>query len=161
MEALLVWLEGSALGHLLRTAGVWTYGVVNLAHILGIATLFGSVLVLDLRLLGAWRRVPLAALERPALTLAACGLAIAATSGVALITTNATEYIGNPFLLLKFVAIGLALANVLAVQFLPAWRARAATPEHGRQRIMLGVVGGTSLACWTAAVAAGRMIGYW
>jgi hypothetical protein len=161
LEALLVWLEGTALGQLMRTAGVWTYGVVNLAHILGIATLFGSVLVLDLRLLGAWRRVPLAALERPALTLAACGFALAVTSGVALITTNATEYLGNPFLLIKFGAIGLGLLNVVVVQFLPAWRARAAESSDTRQRLALGVVGGTSLACWTAAVAAGRMIGYW
>jgi hypothetical protein len=161
LEALLVWLEGTALGQLMRTAGVWTYGVVNLAHILGISTLFGSVLVLDLRLLGAWRRVPLAALERPVLTLAACGFALAVTSGFALITTNATEYVGNPFLPIKFTAIGLGLLNVVAVQFLPAWRARAAEPAVGRQRLALGVVGGTSLACWIVAVAAGRMIGYW
>ena len=156
-----MWLEGSALGQLMRTSGVWTYGVVNLAHILGLATLFGSVLVLDLRLLGAWRRVPLAALERPALTLAACGFAIAVTSGVSLITTNATEYIGNPFLAIKFTAIGLGLLNVSAVQFLPAWRVRSAEPQVGRQSLALGVIGGTSLACWTVAVAAGRMIGYW
>ena len=154
-----MWLEGSALGHLMRTAGVWTYGAVNLVHILGIATLFGSVLVLDLRLLGAWRRVPLAALETPALTLAACGFALAVLSGVALITTNATEYLGNPFLPIKFTAIGLGLANVIIVQFLPAWRARAAGSQA--DRLTLQVVGGTSLACWTVAVAAGRMIGYW
>ena len=61
MDALLVWLEGSPLGELMRSSGVWTYGVLNLVHILSVATLFGSVLVLDLRLLGAWRQVPLAA----------------------------------------------------------------------------------------------------
>ncbi len=32
---------------------------MNLVHILGISSLFGSVLVLDLRLLGVWRHVPL------------------------------------------------------------------------------------------------------
>ena len=52
MHDLLSWAEASALGHLMRESGAWTYAVVNLAHILGIATLFGSVLVLDLRLLG-------------------------------------------------------------------------------------------------------------
>jgi len=161
LEALLVWLEGSALGQLMRTSGVWAYGVVNLFHILGVATLFGSVLALDLRLLGLWRRVPLAALERPTLTLAACGFALAACSGVALISTNGTEYIGNPFLTIKLSAIGLGLANIAAVQFLPAWRTRASEPLGSRQRFALGVVGATSLACWVGAVAAGRMIGYW
>ena len=47
----------------MRDSGVWTYGVVNLAHILGIAMLFGAIVVLDLRLLGVWRAVPLAALQ--------------------------------------------------------------------------------------------------
>ena len=44
------WLQGSALGHFMRESGAWTYAIVNLAHILGVASLFGSVLVLDLRL---------------------------------------------------------------------------------------------------------------
>ena len=52
MRELLTWLEGSGLGYAMRSAGVWSYGVANLIHILGVATLFGSVLVLDLRLLG-------------------------------------------------------------------------------------------------------------
>lgn len=159
MEALLVALEGSALGQLMRTSGVWTYGVVNLFHIVSVATLFGAALLLDLRLLGVWRSVPLAALDRPTLTLAVVGFVGAVLSGVSLITTNATEYIGNPFLLVKFVAIGVALANVAVAQALPAWRRRA-DPEAGGAGV-LAAIGGVSLASWLAAVAAGRMIGYW
>jgi hypothetical protein len=161
LEALLVWLEGTSLGDLMRTSGVWAYGVVNLAHILGVATLFGGVLVLDLRLLGLWSQVPLSALEKPAVGLASCGFAIAIASGMGLVTTNATEYLGNPFLAVKFAAIGLGLLNVIAVQVLPAWRQRAVVPLTPRARATLAVVGATSLACWLTAVAAGRMIGYW
>jgi hypothetical protein len=158
---LLVWLEGSGLGQLMRSSGVWAYGSVNLVHILGVATLFGSVLALDLRLLGVWRRVPLAAIETPTVPLALCGFVLAVASGAALISTNGSEYLGNPFLIIKFSAIGLALANVIAVQFVPAWRTRAVEPHGPRQRLALGVIGGASLACWLSAVAAGRMIGYW
>ena len=161
MEPLLVWLEGSALGQLMRASGVWAYGVVNLLHIFGIATLFGSVLAFDLRLLGCWRRVPLAALERPTLTLAACGFAVAVASGLTLLSANGSEYVGNPFLEIKFAAIGLGLLNIAAAQFLPAWRARAVEPHGASQRLALRVLGATSLACWLGAVAAGRMIGYW
>ena len=53
---------------------------------------------------------------------------------LALITTNATEYVGNPFLLIKFAAIGLGVLNVIAMQFLPAWRRRAAEPPVARER---------------------------
>ena len=59
MHDVLAWLESSALGMFMRGSGPWTYPVVNLIHILGVATLFGAVLILDLRLLGVWRRAPL------------------------------------------------------------------------------------------------------
>ena len=52
------WLQASALGHFMRESSVWTYAIVNLTHILGVASLFGSVLVLDLRLVGVGRRRP-------------------------------------------------------------------------------------------------------
>lgn len=158
---MLAWLEGSALGQLMRASGVWAYGVVNLVHIFGIATLFGSVLAFDLRLIGLWRRVPLAALERPTFALATCGFAVAVASGVTLLSTNGSEYVGNPFLALKFTAIGLGLANIVVAQFLPAWRTRAVEPHGRRQRFALRVLGATSLVCWLGAVAAGRLIGYW
>jgi hypothetical protein len=161
LEALLVWLEGSGLGQLMRTSGVWTYGVVNLVHILGVATLLGAVLMLDLRLLGVWRRVPLAMLEKPAVSLGVCGFAVAVASGVCLVTTNATEYLANPFVPIKFAAIGLGVVNVLGVQALAAWRERHADPLPARARAVLATAGGVSLACWLAAASAGRMIGYW
>jgi len=157
----LVWLQGSLLGELMRGSGVWAYGVVNLVHILSVATLFGSVLVLDLRLLGAWKRVPLAALEQPTIPLAIAGFCCAAFSGVCLITTNATEYRGNPFVLIKFAAIALGLLNVAVVASLPAWRVRHADPLPPNHRRALAAAGGASLACWVTAAAAGRMIGYW
>jgi hypothetical protein len=158
---ILAWLEGSALGEAMRGAGVWSYGLVNLAHILGISALFGSVLVLDLRLLGIWRHVPIAAIATPVGPVAATGFVAAAASGVCLIATNGTEYIGNPFLYVKFPAIGLGLLNVGVLQLLPAWRARAARPLTARERQQLAAAGGVSLTCWLAAIAAGRMVGYW
>ncbi len=161
MTSLLGWLEGSGLGELLRSSGVWTYGVINLFHIAGVATLFGSVLLLDLRLLGAWRGLPLATLTRPTIPLAAIGFVLAALAGIGMLCFNAGEYIGNPFLLIKFPAIGLGLANALVVSRLPAWRERASREPTDRERRQLAVAGGVSLVCWVTALAAGRLIGYW
>jgi hypothetical protein len=157
----LAWLEGSALGHAMRGSGVWTYGVVNLAHILGVSSLFGSVLLLDLRLLGLWRRVPIAILAGPTVPVAAAGFALAAASGVCLLATNATEYRGNPFLLIKFPAIALGLLNVVVLNRLPVWRTRRLREPTAHERRQLTIAGGLSLASWLTAVAAGRMIGYW
>ena len=161
MPELLAWLESSLLGHAMRESGVWTYGIVNLTHILGVSSLFGSVLVLDLRLLGAWRSVPLAQIARPTVPVAFTGFVVAITSGACMIATNATEYVGNPFLYIKFPAIGLGILNVAALNFLPAWKARKTRDLSSNEQLQLAVTGGVSLLCWLTAVSAGRMIGYW
>jgi hypothetical protein len=158
---LLAWLEGSTLGHAMRGAGVWTYGVVNLIHIVGVSALFGAVLLLDLRLLGFWRRIPLASIATPAVPVARLAFAIAAASGACLIVTNATEYAGNPFLLIKFPAIGLALLNVAVLERLPEWRARNVPSPAPAASRRLAIFGGVSLVFWLVAIASGRMIGYW
>lgn len=161
MRELLAWLEGSALGHVMRESGAWTYGLVNLAHILGVSSLFGAVLVLDLRLLGVWRRVPLASITRPTVTVAATGFVVAASTGLCLITANATEYVGNPFLLVKFPAIAVGLMNAAVVRTLAGWKAKDTRELTRREQRQLAAAGAVSLASWLTAIAAGRLIGYW
>jgi len=161
MYEFMAWLQGSALGHAMRESGVWTYGTVNLVHILGVSSLFGSVLVLDLLLLGLWKRIPIATITQPTVPIATAGFLIAAFSGVCLLATKATEYVGNPFLYIKFPAIGLGMANVLVLNLLPAWKARKTRDLTSRENFQLSVVGGISLVSWLTAIMAGRMIGYW
>ena len=73
-----VWLRASPIGEAMRGSGVWAYGVVNLIHIIGVASLFGAVLILDLRLLGAWKKVSVAAISAVAVPIAKTGFCIAA-----------------------------------------------------------------------------------
>jgi hypothetical protein len=157
----MTWLQASALGHGMRESGVWMYGVVNLIHILGVASLFGALLVLDLRLLGFCRNVALPAISKPTVPIAVTGFVIAAVSGFCLLATKATEYVGNPFLYIKFPAIGLGLLNVAALGCLPAWKQHRSRELSSREQATLAVFGGISLACWLTAISAGRMIGYW
>ena len=145
----------------MRESGVWTYGLVNLGHILGIAMLFGAVLVLDLRLVGLWRSVPLAALSRPAVTLAATGFCLALLSGIAMFATKAVDYVNNPFLFIKFPAIALALGNVVLLHRSSAWRAHSRRELEPQEQRRLAMGGALSLVFWLTAIAAGRMIAYW
>ena len=145
----------------MRSSGVWTYGVVNLIHILGVASLFGAVLIMDLRLLGLWKKLPVAAVANLAMPIAKVGFGVAAVAGICMISTNATDYAGNPFLLIKFPAIFAGLVNALVLNRQPAWRQRRTrefSPSEGKR---LAVLGGISLACWLTAISAGRLIGYW
>ena len=121
MLELMAWLEASALAEFLRGLGIWTYGLLNLAHILGIGTLFGAVLLLDLKLLGLWRSIPAANLIRPTVPLAAIGFVLAAASGIMMLSFNTTDYHGNPFLYVKLPVIVVGLINVAIIQRLGAW----------------------------------------
>jgi hypothetical protein len=163
LNALLAALQASPLGEAMRGAGVWSYGVVNAVHIVGIASLFGAILVLDLRLLG-WRATrPLHEVASSTVPVAGAGLCLAAASGLSLLATNATDYVGNPFLLIKFGALAVALVNLLLLHRSRAWRGtvreRRAPDPGERRRLALG--GGISLGGWMTTIVAGRMIGYW
>ncbi len=161
MHDFMFWLEKSALGHLMRDSSFWTYPIVNLLHIVGLSTLFGALLLLDLRLLGCWKRVPLAGLSIPASRMAQFGFVLAASTGIGLLATKATEYVGNPYLLIKFPAIAAGLVNVTFLYRTEAWRAHAHRPLTAPEQRQLATAGGVSLVCWLTAIVAGRMIAYW
>jgi hypothetical protein len=127
---------------------------VNTLHVLGIALLVGAITLLDLRLLGMWRGVPVAVLARPAVAVAATGLAIAAPSGAALLTVQAGEYLANPLLYVKFGAILLGLLNILALRLAGDWMSEG----HQRRQAAAGLL---SLLAWLTALVAGRLIAYW
>ena len=155
------WLEHSWLGASVRSLGVWSYGVINLVHILGIILLFGSILILDLRLLGAWRQIPLATLSQPTTRMAQIGFVLAVASGIPMLSVKTTDYIGNPFLLIKFPAIFLGVVNVAILSRLPAWKARETREVTESEQRVLSVFGAISLLSWLTAIGAGRLIGYW
>lgn len=93
--------------------------------------------------------------------MAGAGFCVALATGVCLISANGSEYIGNPFLLIKFPAIAVALVNVGILGSSRAWRTRELLPANAPLPLSFTLAGGVSLAAWVTAVAAGRMIGYW
>jgi hypothetical protein len=137
----------------------WIYPLVNAAHIIGLALLFGAIVPLDLRLLGVWRQVPLVAMSRILLPVAIGGLALAVTTGPLLFSVRATEYVAMPLLWLKLSLIACALANALLLRLSLTW----AVFEHSDlvgTTPRLQLAGGLSIGLWLAVIVAGRMIGY-
>jgi len=157
----LAWLEASALPEFVRNSGPYTYGIVNLFHVFGIALLFGAIAILDLRMLGAWRSVPIGVLARPIVPVAAVGLVLALASGFTLFSVQATEYYYNPFLYVKFGAIGLGIVNLVLLHSSAAWRAIETPSETRAGRARLAVGAAISLMSWITVITAGRMIAYW
>ncbi|HEX9641135.1 MAG TPA: hypothetical protein VGB13_07455 [Candidatus Krumholzibacteria bacterium] len=158
LEAWLAGLEATTLARELRDS-VWVYPLVNAAHIAGIALLVGSIIPLDLRLLGVWRSVPLAPLWHVLTRSAGIGLVLAIAFGSLLFITRATEYAVSGFFVSKMAVVGLATANALSLHLLGRARlarAPSATEPPRRVRIAAGV----SLVAWLAALTLGRLVGY-
>lgn len=126
----------------------WSYPLVNAGHIVGIALLFGAIVPLDLRLMGLWRQVPVAALTRVLLPVALTGLALAVVTGLLLFAVRATEYAQVPLVAWKLVVVALAIANAVALVSL--------APAAAYVRLLAA----TSIVLWLAAIGSGRMIGY-
>src|SRR5262245_6160196 len=107
-------LEATALARALR-GSVYAYPLVNAGHILGVALLVGSIVPLDLRLLGAWRTAPLAPLWHVLTRTAATGLALAILFGSLLFIAKATEYAASGLFLSKMAVVGAGAVNALAL----------------------------------------------
>lgn len=151
VDALLAALEATGVAAHLRTSR-WTYPLVNAGHILGIALLVGSVVPLDLRLLGAWRSVPREAVERVLAPVAAAGLVLALATGVLLLSVRAGAYGALALFQGKMVLVALGTGNALAALML---RRRGRIGRTGEAALAT-----VSLLCWLAALLAGRFIAY-
>jgi len=151
VTAFAVWLQATPVARALGEG--WLYAGVNVAHVLGIALLFGAIAVLDLRLMGFWRAIPLATLAGPTVRVAGTGVAVALPTGAALFAAQATDYVNNPFLYLKFAAISAGLLNVALLH-------RSGALARDEPTCGAAAAGGVSLACWLAAISFGRLIAY-
>lgn len=129
---------------LLQRSGT-AYLLVNAAHILGVGLLVGAILPLDLRLLGFFRTVPLAAVEPFLVRVAATGLALALATGVWLFTVKPAEYLTNEAFLIKLALLAAALLNIVLRHRIAGF-ARAAAA--------------LSFLLWLGVLVAGRWIGF-
>ena len=156
MDEILAAIAQSPVAHALKSSR-YVYPVVNAVHILGLATLFGSILALDLRLLGGFRSVPAQPVARFLPRIAAIGLSVAIVTGALLFTVEPQDYAANPAFLAKAALVGVATAHALYVHRTRAWQSLAQSGDIGSG---LRVSAAVSLTLWTAAILAGRFIAF-
>jgi hypothetical protein len=156
-DGILAWLEGTALATAVRE-GVWLYPAIETVHILALATLFGSIALLDLRILGASRLLPLDALAGHALRPVYAAFPVLVASGSLMFIADATALAENPAFRTKMVLVPLAVLNALAfdVGWFRGLRADPARPVPGVARVFAAA----SLGLWIAVIVCGRLIAY-
>ncbi len=141
-------------------ASRWVYPLVNSAHITGLALLFGAILPLDLRLLGVWRKVPLAQLARVLVPVAMAGLALAAAAGFLLFSVSAAKYAATPLFLVKLALIAAAVANALLLRRSADWTLARIPEVTAEPTGRLKTAGLLSLGLWLAVILCGRFLAY-
>ena len=152
----LTWLESSRVAEwaLISIEG---YPIVVTAHSIGLAVMVGICVILNLRLLGWFEGIPYTSLSR-VLGFAWFGFAINLLSGVVLFSMEATAYVSDiPFLTkiaLVFTGVALAAWQQLQIsRYAGAWMTTGAPSD-------VKVFAAISLALWSGAIVAGRLIAY-
>ena len=130
---------------------VWAYPALETIHIASFAAVFGSLMVLELRVFGAGPAVPLSPLARLSVPIALISFAFAAAAGLLMLISSASEIVTNPAFQIKVALILAAGAN--------AWW------FHRRGSLILhdGVAKAQSLLSlllWVGVIACGRLIAY-
>ena len=139
----MVWLrEGGSL---------WGYPAILFAHTLGLGAVAGVNGVIDLRVLGFGRRVPLSSLLGM-FRIAWAALVVATVSGLILLAADATAKLAAPIFYVKMLFVILALLCTQQVQRVVS--AGDGAEASGR------IWAYASIACWAGAITAGRLIAY-
>ena len=159
IEQALISVENLAFVLALRNS-TFMYPLVNAGHILGVSLLVGSIVPLDLRLLGLWRNYPVMVFVDVLRVTAAMGLALAVFCGLLLFATNAPGYAASPLFQAKIAFVVLGALNALTLGRVMARRDIRSLPMESPMPLALRAGGLLSLVVWISALVLGRLLGY-
>jgi len=150
-------IEASGVARFMREA-LYAYPVAEVVHIVGLGLLFGSIAIVDLRLLGLGSRVPVKPLVAFAVPWSIAGFTIAASAGLLMFTAHAEEFLTQPVFMLK---MGLILAGGFNATILHNGSLRALeTDAPARLPPRVRLAAGISLLLWLGVIACGRFLAY-
>jgi len=155
-------LEGSGLGQAMRQ-WLWLYPSVETVHLVGMGLLFGSIAVLDLRLLGFARNISAKALAKHVLPWTAGSFLLIVPSGLLMFTAHATEFIDSePFILkmglILLAGVNAAVFHTTVFRSVDVWDAEdmRKLPPPPSVRASAAI----SLVLWISVIACGRLLAY-
>ena len=153
------WLESTTIGVLVRESA-YGFPILVGIHILGLVFSVGTLLWVDLRLLGlGLQGERVSEIYRGLSAWFLTGFAVMLASGGMLFTGFATLAYGNVYFRIKIAAMLLAGVNALVFHMLtqkasPTWDAAPRPPSPVR------LAGLASIVLWAAVILSGRMISY-
>jgi len=159
MENFIAWMAGTWVAHIMRDVRfAWAW--CETFHFIGLCMLCGTIIVMDARLLGFFRKsISLHAVH--ALTpYAIIGFLLNLTTGLAFIARDADNYFPNPDFQFKILFILLAGLNFLVFWFVFRKQIEK-LPDDADVGIGAKLVGLSSITLWCLVIVTGRLIPVW
>jgi hypothetical protein len=147
-------LAHSPLGHAMQTSR-WGFAVVEMVHLLGLAVLGGSVLIIDLRLLGViLKRESAITISRELSRVLLVSLSVMMLSGTALLSEEAGKCYYSPAFRWK-----MALLAAAVIFYFTLHRQAILRTQRGTLALWPRIAAVVSLLLWLGVGVAGRAIG--
>ena len=141
----------------------WVWPVCEILHFFGMALIIGTIGLVDIRILGVGKGLPIKSLER-FIPLGVIGFTINVLTGLTFVGGNPIggprEYLSNLAFLIKMGLILLAGVNLLVFYAAGIVRAADAVSPDGDAPISAKVVAVVSLLAWFGVILFGRFIMY-
>ena len=159
IDSWLARLEASSIANAIRES-LYLFPVAESLHVIGLTMVFGTIAIVDLRLLGvAWTRRSFTRIAADVLKWTWAAFALSVATGVFMFITNAGVYYHNVFFRVKMGLLALSGLNMLAFELtarrsVGRWDEHTTAPPAGR------IVAGLSLALWITTIFMGRWIGF-
>jgi uncharacterized membrane protein len=146
-------LAGSAITTLV-TESTTIWAVCEALHFMGLAILFGMVLLIDLRILGFLKGIPFDSIHK-LLPVAVGAYAVNLFTGMIFFVAAYGQYVGNTVFNWKVSLLLLAVANlVYFTVFDDSWALKAGDEARGHTKFAAV----TALVLWIGVMYAGRML---
>ena len=155
MDAFVAWLQSTSLSHAI-VFQTWVWPAAETIHFIGLALVLGIVGLLDLRLMGFFPAVPIAA-YREMVPYALIGFTLNIVSGFIFLIGHPEQYVHNISWWLKVASLVIAGANAAIFEATVAPRAmdvQAGQPTSTAMKCF----GAVSLVAWVGVLYWGRML---
>ena len=140
--------------------GTAWFPFIESIHVIAATLVVGSILMVDLRLLGlAATRYPITTLSKELVPWSWFAFIVATITGFGMFITRAASHVLNPAFQWKAFLLVLAGLNMAYFHFriykkIERWDTLTATPTQ------LKIIGGLSLFLWSGVMLAGRWVGH-
>ena len=144
----------------LMRESTWLYPAIETIHLLGMAVLFGSIVLVDLRLMGIGRDIDPQRLFRFAILLTLAGFLLAGASGFMLFLTEASTFIASRLFVLKISLIFMLVCNAASVHLRIKQDIRPYRDGGDEFPPLIRLQAVLSMLGWAAVLAMGRWLAY-